>query len=94
MPIKTEGKSTAKICPSVTLWVANTPTIAKVATDRGLATIEWEEATQETERGRSGRTPASLATSEITGRRAIAMNAVPVKVTKENKLLELRKLCG
>lgn len=74
------------------MWVANTPTIAAVAADRGLATIEWEEATQETERGRSGRTPASLATSEITGRRAIAMNAVPVKVTKRKQTIGAKKV--
>ena len=67
MPIKTEGKSTAKICPSVTLWVANTPTIAAVAADRGLATIEWEEATQETERGRSGRTLLLLLPRKLQG---------------------------
>ena len=54
----------------MTLVPASKPTSATVAAEMGLAVMACCEAITEIDSGRSGRTPASTDTSEITGRSA------------------------
>ena len=76
-PINVDGMQTIKTSINETPAGASSPTNATVAAEIGQAVIACCDAMTDIEIGRSGRTPASRATSAITGRMPNAMLPVP-----------------